>query len=226
MSHEADSYNDTTVIVPIKNEPAQAINGVLQDIIENMPSSKIIVIYKGASNVDNRYANKLLLIEQKGNGKGNACYEAAKHVHTEIMCFIDGDMTYSARDLKRLVAAVRNGADLAIGNRLYKLSTKVMPHYIQLGNSILTATLNLLYRTNFKDSQTGLRAMKKSAFLSLEMREQHFGFEEEMLIKAKRRNLKIIEMPISYSIREGQSKQMKPLDGIKLLLILFRHIFD
>ncbi|MGC8652047.1 MAG: glycosyltransferase family 2 protein [Candidatus Micrarchaeia archaeon] len=221
-----EDYSDTTVIVPVKNEPATAVSGVLSGIFKNLPSCSVIVIYKGKSIAGAGRSGNLTLIRQKSDGKGAACYEAVKYVDTPIMCIIDGDMTYSARDLRKLIAEVRNGADIAIGNRLHNLSTKIMPRYVQFGNRMLTTMLNVLYGTRFKDSQTGLRAMKKGAFESLNMTERRFGFEEEMLIRAKRKNYNVAELPIGYAVREGSSKQLKPLDGIKLMLILFKHLFD
>ncbi|MCL4373787.1 MAG: glycosyltransferase family 2 protein [Candidatus Marsarchaeota archaeon] len=226
MPENGEDYSDTTVIVPIKNEPEYAVESVVEDIMSNMKSCNIIVVYKGENVIKKSYPSTVMLLKQKSNGKGAACYEAEKLVDTPIVCFIDGDTTYSAQDLKKLIEEVRNGADLAIGNRMHDLNTRVMPKYVQTGNKILTAALNVMYGTHVKDSQTGLRAIKKGAFESLNMREQYFGFEEEMLIKAKRKNYNIVELPISYKVREGVSKQMKPVDGIKLLLILFRHLFD
>ncbi|MGC9190660.1 MAG: hypothetical protein ACP5FR_01980, partial [Candidatus Micrarchaeia archaeon] len=97
---------------------------------------------------------------------------------------------------------------------------------VLLGNRILTKALNIFYGTKIKDSQTGLRAIKRNVFNALKLTEPGFGFEEEMLIKAKRLGFSIKEIPIKYSEREGISKQMKPIDGVKLLLILIKHIFD
>ncbi|MGC8495728.1 MAG: glycosyltransferase family 2 protein [Candidatus Micrarchaeia archaeon] len=220
-----NDYSDSTVIVPIKDEPA--VNLVIKDIAKNMPKAKIMVIYKGNNTVWKRYSKTVKVIEQQSSGKGNACYEAVKKVNTEIVCFIDGDATYHAEDLAKLVSIIRNGADLAIGDRLSNIKNpKVMPRYVLLGNRILTKALNIFYGTKIKDSQTGLRAIKRNVFNALKLTEPGFGFEEEMLIKAKRLGFSIKEIPIKYSEREGISKQMKPIDGVKLLLILIKHIFD
>jgi glycosyltransferase involved in cell wall biosynthesis len=217
-------YSDSTVIIPIKNEPA--VNLVISDIRANMPKAKIIVIYKGKNTVLRKYSKIVKILEQKSSGKGNACYEAVKKANTEIVCFIDGDATYHAADLARLVLLVRDGTDLAIGNRLSAIrSSKIMPRYVLIGNKVLTKALNLLYGTKVKDSQTGLRAVRRNAFNILKLTEPGFGFEEEMLLKAKRLGFSIKEIPISYSERKGVSKQMKPIDGIKLLLILIKHLF-
>ncbi len=223
---KADDYSDAAIIIPVKNEPRYAIDYVVEDILKNLPGASIIVIYKGHVEIGKKYLKRITLVKQKSDGKGAACYEASKYADRDIMCFIDGDKTYHAKDLRKLINEVRNGTDLAIGNRMRNLKGSIMPFYIRFGNKILTLTLNLLYGTNVKDSQTGLRAIRKSAFDLLNMSERYFGFEEEMLIKAKRKNLRISELPISYSAREGISKQFKPIDGLKLLGILFKHLAD
>ncbi|MGC8586416.1 MAG: glycosyltransferase family 2 protein [Candidatus Micrarchaeia archaeon] len=223
---KANDYSDAAIIIPVKNEPRNAIDYVIGDVLKNLPGASIIVIYKGDAEIGKKYLKRIMLIKQKSDGKGAACYEASRHVDRDIMCFIDGDKTYHAKDLRKLINEVRNGADLAIGNRMRNLKGSIMPFYIRFGNKMLTLMLNLLYGTNVKDSQTGLRAIRKGAFDLLDMRERYFGFEEEMLIKAKRKNLRISELPISYSAREGTSKQFKPIDGLKLLGILFKHLAD
>src|SRR5271157_1724307 len=177
-------YADTTVIVPVKNEPAVA--KVVKDVADSLHDCKIIVIYKGEIEIPKETANNLTLVKQQGTGKGNACIQVAKLVNTDIMCFIDGDATYDANDLKKVVALIRSGAGLALGNRLKWLDRKTMPAFVEFGNKVITGTANLLYRMHVEDTQTGLRAIRKATFDALELKEQNFGIESEMTIKAKK----------------------------------------
>ena len=155
-----------------------------------------------------------------------ACVQAVKYVKTPIMCFIDGDDTYDVNDMKRLVAEVRNGADMAIGNRFGKMKEGAMPAYVKFGNGVLTATGNVLYGLRINDSQTGSRAMKTSVFRSMKLRETHFGIETEMNVKAKKMGYKIAEIPINYYIREGTPKHSKPFGGLKLLALNLKLLFN
>ena len=216
-------YADTTVIIPVKDEPATG--KVAAEVLRALPGASVIVIYKGSLNMRSRPKN-VRIIRQPDSGKGNAVRRAAREVKTELMCLIDGDSTYSALDLKRLVLLVRNGADMAVGNRLDNMDPGAMPVYIVLGNRVLSITANLLYGTNIKDSQTGLRVIRKKVFDSLRVCEPGFGIEEEINIKAGKANCKIVEAPIMYRKRTGESKQMKLPDGIRLLLINFKFLFS
>ena len=215
-------YSDTTVIIPIKDEPAA--EQVARKVRGALPGCKIIVIYKGSADFGLRNRN-LRLIKQTGSGKGNAVKQAARYVNTDILCFIDGDGTYKVGDLRKLIAMVRDGADMALGNRMYDISERVMPKYIQFGNNVLTATGNLLYGLKIHDSQTGLRALRTGVFKGLGLRETHFGIESEMNIKCRKGHYKIVETPTKYYIRVGVSKQFKLVDGLKLFFLNFKLLF-
>ena len=168
---------------------------------------------------------RITIVQQVGSGKGVACRQAVKLVKTPIMCFIDGDATYEPNDLRKLVKLVRDGADMSMGNRFALMEEGSMPDYIKLGNSVLTITANILYFMHLRDSQTGIRAMKKKIFDALNTAETHFGIETEMAVMSKKMNFKVVEIPVHYYKRVGQSKQMKLFDGLKLLAITFKFLF-
>lgn len=214
-------FSDTTVIVPVKDEPATG--KVVKSVLSALPNCRVIVIYKGKPYFTRNDA-KVTLVKQVGSGKGVACRQAAALVKTPILCFIDGDLTYEPKDLKSLVKLVRDGADMAMGNRFGSIRKEAMPLYIQLGNHVLTAVGNAIYLMHVKDSQTGIRAMRKQMFDALELKETHFGIETEMAVMAKKRNFKVVQIPASYYKRVGHSKQMKLFDGLKLLAISFKFI--
>ncbi len=216
-------YSDATVIIPIKDEPAA--EQVAREAIARLKGCKVIIIYKGSAEFGFRHRD-LRLIKQTGSGKGNAVIQAAKYVNTGIICFIDGDGTYEVGDLKKMIAMVQDGTDMALGNRMHNISEKAMPGYIQFGNNVLTATGNILYGMKIHDSQTGLRAMRTDVFRSLGLKENHFGIESEMNIKCRKNHYKIAEMPTKYHVRVGVSKQFKLVDGLKLFLLNFKLLFD
>ncbi|MCL5430504.1 MAG: glycosyltransferase family 2 protein [Candidatus Marsarchaeota archaeon] len=216
-------YSDTTVVIPVMEEPA--VEKVTKEVLNNLPKCRVIIIHKGPISINLRHRD-LTVVKQTGSGKGVGMRQAAKLVKTKIMCFIDGDDTYEVKDLKKLVQHVRDGADMAIGDRLNHLDKGAMPGYIIFGNSILTITANVLYGLRLHDSQTGIRAMKKRMFDSLNLRETHFGIEEEMNIKAKKNGYRIVEMPTSYYRRDGPAKHMKISGGLKLFLINLKFLSD
>jgi dolichol-phosphate hexosyltransferase len=216
-------YSDTTVIIPVKDEPA--VEKVTKDVFGALKNCNVIIIHKGSLDMRFRHKN-LTIIKQADSGKGYACERAAKYVTTEIMCFIDGDRTYEVDDLKKVIILVREGADMALGNRISNIKHDSMPRYVRFGNWVLTATGNLFFGLKIKDSQTGLRAIRTICFRKLELNEQYFGIESEMNIKAKKKGYKIAETRAKYYIRVGMSKQFKLVDGLKLFLLNFKLLLD
>ena len=230
LSRDA-GYSDTTIVIPVKDEPA--VWNVAKGVATSLPGSTIIIIYKSASGrlgYGKRGMSfergRLILVRQRDNGKGLACIRAARMVKTPIMCLIDGDATYEPDDLKAMVGQVRKGVDMVLGNRLANVELEAMPRFIQTGNGILTATANLLYGMDIKDSQTGIRAIRLSSWRKMALSEKNFGIESEMNIKARKRGLKVLEIPVHYYLRVGTTKQRKVVDGIKLFLMTFKFLFS
>ncbi len=124
-----------------------------------------------------------------------------------------------------MIEQVRQGADLALGARV-RLGRGAMTAKIRFGNGVLTFLANLFFGLRLKDSQTGLRAIRKQAFDKLHLRETHFGIEEEMNIMSRKRHLVIREVPISYYARKGTVAQhSKNVGGFKLLGVIFKLLF-
>ena len=218
-------FSDTTVVIPAKDEPA--IYKVANDVLVSLKNCKVIVLYNGYNGKKVRFSNNRIASYPAPLGKGRAIMHLSKKgfVKTPIMCFIDGDATYEPRNLKKMVEMVRGGYDMVLGNRMAKLTRESMPMSIETGNKIITIVANVLYGMHLYDSQTGLRAMKTSAFESLELTEPEFGIETEMNIKMKKTGYKIGEVAADYYPRIGESKQMKIKGGIEHVIRDFHFLF-
>jgi hypothetical protein len=219
-------YSDTTVLLPVKNEPAAG--KVAKAALKKLPGAKVLVIYKGdRKKLNINFSDKRMrVVEQKGVGKGVAVRQAREMITTPITCIIDGDATYDVEDLKKVIEEVRKGADMCVGDRLTNVTTDVMPHHLKFGNKVLTGVANVLYGMDLRDSQTGLRAIKTKVFKSLKLTEPFFGIETEMNVRVRKKGLKITELPINYYTREGEVTHMKMSGGLKLLVVDFKFLFD
>ena len=186
-------FSDTTVILPVKHEPAAGM--VAKEILKRLPGCRLVVVYKGSRSVLGiSFADRRMkIIEQHDSGKGNGVRQALAYVDTEIVCLIDGDGTYAVDDLKKAIGMVRKGADMAVGNRFANLDRRAMPFYIELGNRIITQTANLLYGLRLSDSQTGLRAIRKRALDTIGTREEGFGIESELNIRFRKAGFSVEE---------------------------------
>jgi len=217
-----------SIVIPTKNEPA--VGEVIRDIKKNLRNFKYEIIVVDKSNDSTpEIAEKLgaKVIKQTFSGYGNAYLQGFEEAKGDIICMIDGDGTYSASDLKKLIQLVASGeCELAIGNRFANLEKGAMESTRKIGNFFLTWLLNKLYKLNINDSQSGLRAIKKEALEKMFLNSQDMALASEMLIEARKLNLKIKEIPISYKKREKGESTNGITYGIKIAATTIKLLRD
>jgi len=209
------------IIIPAYNE-APVISKVLEELPDMITvghityRTLIIVIDDGST--DNtatevlRRKNVYLINHILNSGAGAATRTGlvfAKQQDCEFATTMDADGQHHVDDvIKIIIAIVQGQADLIIGSRL--LNTQGMPWYRVLGNKGLSLLTFLLFGVFVSDSQSGLRALNKTALNKISFRSNNFAFCSEMILKAKQQKLKIKEIPIraiytKYSLSKGQS---------------------
>lgn len=130
---------------------------------------------------------------------------------TEVIIEMDADFSHDPADLPRLVGAVEQGADLAIGSRYVEGgSTPDWPwlrRFISRGGNLYA---RLMLGIPVRDATAGFRAFRREALRRLEYPETEasgYGFQVEMAWRAHQQGLIITEIPISFRDRtRGKSK--------------------
>ncbi|MGC9149840.1 MAG: glycosyltransferase [Candidatus Micrarchaeia archaeon] len=217
-----------SIIIPTKNEPA--IGEVIEDLKKELKDFKLEIIVVDKSNDSTpkiAEAHGARVIKQEFSGYGNAYLLGFENANGEIVCMIDGDGTYSASDLKKLINLVKtNKCDFAIGDRFSNLKKEAMPFTRRFGNFFLTWLLNKLYKLKIKDSQSGLRAIKKEALDKMFLSSQDMALASEMLIEARKLNLRVKEIPISYRKREKGRSTNGIIYGVKIAATTIKLLRD
>jgi glycosyltransferase involved in cell wall biosynthesis len=153
---------------------------------------------------------------QSGRGKGNALRFGVQEAIGEIIVTIDGDGETDPSQLSSFVEALRSGYEFAKGSRLAWGRPKRMPFYRWVGNKILAYTFNLLYDTCFTDICSGYNAFWKGCFLQLVLTYENCEMEQQVLARATKAGMRIVEIPHSSIGRIfGESK----VSGVKQGLI-------
>jgi len=133
------------------------------------------------------------VIYQPGKGKGDALKYGFKNASGEIVVTMDADGSTDPADLPKYIEAMTHGYDFAKGSRFLNTSPK-MPLYHKFGNWVLTQTANILFGTKYTDVCSGYNALRKEDFLKLNLRYDGFEMEQEMVVKAKKAGLKVVEI--------------------------------
>ena len=229
MNLNAMKQSDIVVAIPCYNEE-KTIAKVISDFRKELPDARIVVVDNNSS--DNtgavaREAGATVFFEKK-QGKGFAVQRIFDEFDGEILVLVDGDDTYMAKDVHKIVKPIMEGkADMVVGDRIHADNTNAFSNSHWWGNKFLTKSLNLFFGTNFHDMESGLRAMHKNFVYESTLLAGGFGIEPELTIQAIEKSIVIKEVPISLSPRkeDSESKLNTVRDGTIVLytvLSLFR----
>jgi glycosyltransferase involved in cell wall biosynthesis len=155
------------------------------------------------------------VVHQPRRGYGNAYLKGIAAARGRYIVMADSDNTYDLTEIGRFIAPLRDGYDLAMGNRF---KGRILPgamtwSHRYIGNPVLSGMLKVMFSTDVGDSHSGIRACTREAYDRLGLRAPGMEFASEMVINAAKHRLKIAEVPITYYPREGDSKLRTLRDG-------------
>jgi glycosyltransferase involved in cell wall biosynthesis len=203
-------------IIPVFNE-RESLPLVVRDL-RDPRVEKILVVDNGSSDGTGAIASNLpvRLIHEPRRGYGSACLgglAALAENPPEAVLFLDGDYSDHPEEAGSLLDAIEAGADLAIGSRvLGRREPGALLPQARAGNALATFLIRLLYGHRFTDLGP-FRAIRWNALQEIGMEDTNFGWTCEMQVKAVKRGLKIVEVPVSYRRRIGVSKIAGTLTG-------------
>ncbi len=141
-------------------------------------------------------------------------FAAASH---ELIGFLDGDATYPPEQFPQLCREiVEDRADLVIGSRLAGAETD-MPIVRRIGNLFFARLLSIVGRAAVSDSASGMRVFRKSTLAVLSPLPDGLNLTPVMSTRAVHERIRVVERPIPYSERMGESKLSVAGDGLRFL---------
>jgi len=218
-----------SVVIPCLNEEQNIVECVTDALqaLQNMGVRGEVVVADNDSEDDSaRLAAEAgaRVVVEPSRGYGSAYMAGFAASTGRYIVMADADLTYDFNDIPRFVAALEEGAEMVIGDRMDNIQPGAMPWlHRYIGNPILTGVLNLFFRTGVKDAHCGMRALRRDVLERLALRTTGMEFASEMVIRASKEKLKIAEFPIEYHPRGGESKLSSFRDGWRHLRFLLVH---
>jgi len=143
----------------------------------------------------------------------------AREEKSEFLITLDSDGQHRIEDIQTILKPLQNKeADLVIGSRFLNNDGKNVPSYRKVGIKILTKLANTSLKQNITDSQSGFRGYGKHVIENVTPSESGMGVSNEILIKANKQGLKIVEVPIII-LYDGDTSTHNPISHGSSVLI-------
>jgi glycosyltransferase involved in cell wall biosynthesis len=168
----------------------------------------------------------VVLSHEVNRGKGAAVRTGIARATGDFVAIQDADREYDPKDLKRLLEPLRSGdADVVIGSRFLSAGLhRVLYFWHSLGNRFLTTLSNMLTDLNLSDMESCYKVFRREVIQSIEIEENRFGFEPEVVAKIAQMRLRIYEMGISYRGRTyAEGKKIGLRDGWRALYCILKY---
>jgi len=237
MNNQKDTrVTKLSVIIPCFNEESTLKRCVerVMDISDETLSLEIIIVDDASTDkslavgrdLERKHQAISVFHLDRNQGKGAALRAGFQKATGDFVAVHDADMEYDPMDLKRLlVPLINNRADVVLGSRF--LSTghhRVLYFWHYLGNRFLTFLSNMFTDLNLTDMETCYKVFRREIIQSIDIKENRFGFEPEIVAKIAHMRLRIFEMGISYEGRTyEEGKKIRAKDGLRAIYCIFRY---
>jgi glycosyltransferase involved in cell wall biosynthesis len=221
-----------SVVIPALNEE-EPIAAVVRDCLATGLPGEVIVVDNGSRDrtAERAAAAGAKVVSEPTPGYGRACAAGVRALSPEcdIVVFLDGDGSDCPELMPELVGPIQRGEqDFVIGSRTRgQRETGSMNFQQVFAGRVAGWLLRLLYGVSYTD-MCPFRAIRRQALERLGMKEQTYGWNLEMQMRAARARLRVLEVPVNHRCRTGGESKVSGtlrgtfVAGIRIVATLFR----
>jgi glycosyltransferase involved in cell wall biosynthesis len=221
-----------TIVIPALNEE-ESIGTTIQRCLDarehicrvgGVKDIEVIVVSDGSTDRTAPIAQEFaardprvgLIIFEKNRGYGAAIKAGFERGTGELVSFLDADGTCDPNYFANLCRALQaDRAAVALGSRMQPGNH--MPRIRRVGNTLYALLLGTLSGKAISDTASGMRVIRREALKSLYPLPDGLHFTPAMSARAVLSDQRIVEIPMAYAERVGESKLRVMRDGVRFL---------
>ena len=191
---------------------------------------QVIVCDDGSSDMTGVIASSLgayVIKHEKNLGYGSTIktiFNEAGKIEGDVLVTFDADGQHQISEIDSVLQPIfENKADIVIGSRFLG-ETKDLPRYRKIGIKIITGLTNVMTGSKITDSQSGFRAYSKKVLEEISPTESGMGISTEILIKASKKEMRIVEVPITVSYENNIHSQEPISHGTSVIMSTIKHV--
>ena len=221
-----------SVVMPVFNEEA-TIAQVISVVLRQESVAELIVVddcsrdcswqvLEGLSRNDSRIK---IFRHDVNQGKGAALRTAISKASSSLVIIQDADLEYDPHEYDILIQPILAGrSDVVFGSRFSGGAHRVLFFWHSVGNWVLTTFSNMMTNLNLTDMETCYKVFRREIIQGVELEENRFGFEPEIVAKVAKLGVRIYEVPISYNGRTyAEGKKINWRDGVSALRCILKY---
>jgi glycosyltransferase involved in cell wall biosynthesis len=218
------------VVVPCHNEAATA-GKVVRDFRAALPEAQVLVVDNASTDATAEAAQQAgaQVLHEPRAGKGFALLAGFREAKgADYFVMVDGDDTYPAEDVGKLLEAARAGADMVVGTRLAGAELGAFRAGHSLGNRLFNLLVRVLFGVRTGDLFSGYRVLSRRFLETTPLIARGFEVEAELALQAVVQGYRTVEVPIRYRARpeESPSKLHTYRDGYRILMAILMFFRD
>ena len=218
-----NSSPKSMVVVLTAYNDEEAVRKVVPEFLAQKMVKEVIVVDNNSRDATGKVAMELgaRVVYESQQGYGYACIrglrEALRNTDAEVIVLAEGDGTFAAEDLRKFEAYI-DQADMVLGTRVDPILTdrgSQMDYFFTWGNKFLATLIRLrFWDTRFygaarlTDVGCTYRAIRREALEKIidDLKVGGNHFSPHMIMVALSHKLRVIEIPITFRRRIGESK--------------------